>query len=98
MKTKKKLKNFKDAQFQKAIDRLPSRKSKDSEVKLKAPLSDVSKITEDTLPEHREEVLGSARKFIYPLKHSRHHFVRLSLGILSLAIIIFFVYTCLELY
>ena len=57
------------------------------------------KITHDTLPEHREEVLGSARKYIYPLKHSRHHFVRLSVGILIAGSIIAFLYiTTLEIY
>lgn len=80
------------------MGKLPYRKTKDADAKYKGALSDVSKITEGTLPEHREEVLGSARKFIYPLKHSRHHFVRLSIGILIAAIVAFFAYSTLELY
>lgn len=95
---KKKLKKFNSSRIKKAIKKLPSTKPVDKAVKLKGALSDVSKITEDTLPEHREEVLGSARKYIYPLKHSRHHFVRLSIGILVAALVIFFVYTTLEIY
>ncbi|MEI9913602.1 MAG: peptidylprolyl isomerase [Candidatus Saccharibacteria bacterium] len=97
--TKKKLKKFKSDRLKKAIEKIPSRKSEAAaEDKLKGALSDVSKITEETLPEHREEVLGSARKYIYPLKHSRHHFVRLSLGLLLAAVVIFFVYSTLEIY
>ncbi|MHB1864964.1 MAG: peptidylprolyl isomerase [Candidatus Saccharimonadales bacterium] len=95
---KKKLKKFKSDRLKKAIPKLPTNKSKDAADKLKGALSDVSKITEETLPEHREEVLGSARKYIYPLKHSRHHFVGISLGILVAAIVAFFAYTTLDIY
>ncbi len=95
---KKNLKKFSSKKLKKAIKKIPTRKSEDAADKLKDALTNVSKITEDTLPEHREEVLGSARKYIYPLKHSRHHFVRLSLGILVVAVVAFFVYVTLELY
>lgn len=95
---KKKSQKFKSPKLKKAIARLPSTKTVKPEDKLKGLLSEVSKITEETLPEHREEVLGSARKFIYPLKQSRRHFVRLSLAILSLAIVLFLAYTVFELY
>jgi parvulin-like peptidyl-prolyl isomerase len=95
---KKKLKKFKSPRLRKAIARLPSTKSIKPEDKLKGALSEVAKITEDTLPEHREKVLGSARKFIYPLKQSRHRFVRLSLAILSLAVFLFLAYTIIEIY
>ncbi len=98
MKKKKKFKNFKAVNIKKVANKLPLKKSKNTEDKLKGALSEVSKITEDTLQDHREEVLGSARKFIYPLQHSRHHFVRLSIGILIAAIVVFFAYTSLEIY
>jgi SurA N-terminal domain/PPIC-type PPIASE domain len=73
-------------------------KSKPTEEKISDALSDVPNITDQTLSEHREEVLGSARKYIYPLKHSRHHFVRISIGLLLGVLIAFFVYCGLELY
>ena len=99
MKKQSKLKSFHEDKVKKALDKFPSTKrGKGAEDKLKGALSDVSKITHDNLPKHREEVLGSARKYIYPLKHSRHHFVRLSVGILVGAIVAFFVFTSLEIY
>lgn len=98
MKKKKNPKKFKRAELKKALNKLPYIQRKDSTDKLQGALSYVSKITEDTLTKHREEVLSSARKYIYPLKHSRHHFVRLSLGILLAAIVVFLVYTTLEIY
>jgi hypothetical protein len=99
MKKQSKLKSFHENKIKKALDKIPSsKKGKGAEDKLKGALSDVAKITHDTLPKHREEVLGSARKYIYPLKHSTHHIVRLSVGILIAAVIAFFVFSSLEIY
>lgn len=61
-------------------------------------LSDVPRITSDTLGEHREEVLSSARKYIYPLQHSKHHVVRNSILILLMVILVFFAACGLALY
>jgi len=94
---KKRLKKFKSPRLKKAIAKLPSKSIK-PEDKLKGALSDVAKITEDTLPEHREEVLSSARKFIYPLKQTRPHIVKLSLRVLLLAVVVFLAYTTVEIY
>lgn len=99
MKKQSKLKSFHEDKVKKALTKIPSyKKGKGAEDKLKGALSDVSSITHDTLPKHREEVLGRARKYIYPLKHSEHHFVRLSVGILIGAVIAFFVFSTLEIY
>ncbi len=55
-------------------------------------------ITNETIAEHREEVLSGARKYIYPLQHSKHKIVLLSSVILGVTIIIFTAYTILNLY
>lgn len=56
------------------------------------------RITNDTVAEHREEVLSSARKYIYPLQHSKHRIVTISIILFTIALIVFFTYTLLSLY
>lgn len=55
-------------------------------------------ITNDTIAEHREEVLAGARKYIYPLQHSRRRIVLLSAIIFAATIAIFLTYSLLGLY
>lgn len=76
----------------------PLTRSKDTEVRVTEALQDVPRITNETVAEHREEVLGSARKYIYPLQHSKHHIVRISLLILIGVLLSFFVYCGIALY
>lgn len=56
------------------------------------------RITNDTVAAHREEVLGNARKYIYPLRHSKHRLVTISLTILGVAVLAFFTYCTFALY
>ncbi len=56
------------------------------------------RITNDSVAQHREEVLGKARKFIYPLRHSRTRVVKLSVSVVVAALLAFFIGSCLELY
>lgn len=56
------------------------------------------RITNETLADTRKEVLKGARKFIYPLQHSKHRVVLLSASIGLLALIVFFSYCMLSLY
>jgi parvulin-like peptidyl-prolyl isomerase len=58
----------------------------------------VPRITNETVAEHREQVLGSARKYIYPLQHSKHKIVLISTTLVIAAFIGFFTYTMLALY
>lgn len=58
----------------------------------------VPRITNETVAEHREEVLKSARKYIYPLQHSKHRIVLISTGLFIATIIAFFAYCTLALY
>lgn len=56
------------------------------------------KITNDTVAEHREEVLSSARKYIYPLQHSKHKIVLITTSLFIAAIVGFFSFTVISLY
>jgi hypothetical protein len=60
--------------------------------------SNIPRITNETVAEHREEVLSSARKYIYPLQHSKHRVVIISISLLVVVIIGFFTYCLLALY
>ncbi len=73
-------------------------KSKSSEEIFKEALKEVRDINNKNVQEHREDLLKEARKFIYPLGHSRHRLVRLSIYIFVLAFISFSVFCSLELY
>jgi len=61
-------------------------------------LEDVPRITNENITEHREEVLKGARKYIYPLQHSKHRIVVVTLSIIATAVVVFFVYCVLALY
>lgn len=56
------------------------------------------RITNETVAEHREEVLSSARKYIYPLQHSRHRIIIITVSIFIAFVLAFMTYTLLALY
>ncbi len=56
------------------------------------------RITNETVAAHREEVIGSARKYIYPLQHSKHKIVIISTTLFILGIISLFTYCTVALY
>ena len=58
----------------------------------------IPRITNETVAEHREEVLSSARKYIYPLQHSAHRVVIISISLLVAVVIAFVTYCLLALY
>lgn len=58
----------------------------------------VPRITNETVAAHREEVLSGARKYIYPLQHSKHRIVLISSGIFIAAILVFLTYCVVSLY
>lgn len=62
------------------------------------PPKQVPVITNESIPEHRDEVLGSARKFIYPLQQSKHKIVTISIAVFLSALVFFFTYTAIALY
>lgn len=61
-------------------------------------LLNVPRITNETVAEHREEVLKGARRFKYPLEHSKHKIVVVSAGLLITALVAFFVAITINLY
>ena len=63
-----------------------------------AAQDNVPRITNETVAEHREEVLSSARKYIYPLQHSKHKIVLITTSLLIAAIVGFFTFTMVSLY
>lgn len=58
----------------------------------------IPRITNDTVSKHREEVISGAKKYIYPLQHSRHRIVLISVSILVALLIGFTTYILLSLY
>jgi hypothetical protein len=77
---------------------IPKRRPKDPKARLDEAIQTLPRITNDTIAAHREEVIGSARKYIYPLKHSLHRAVTISISIFLVFIILFFSYVSLALY
>lgn len=94
----KKPKKLKKPTLPAKLPKRPFRRGKTAEEKVSDALSNVPRITNDTVADHREEVLSSARKYIYPLQHSKHRVVRISIGILVAVLIAFFVVIGLCLY
>jgi len=62
------------------------------------PAETSPRVTNETLAAHREEVLGQARKFIYPLQHSKHRLVTISISLLLVAVVAFSSYCVFALY
>ncbi len=71
---------------------------KSAERSLEQAIRGIPRITNETVAEHREEVLSAARKYIYPLQHSAHRVVVISTTITVAAIVAFFTYCLLSLY
>lgn len=69
-----------------------------SEERIQEAFENIPKITNETVAEHREGVLKGARKYKYPLQHSKHRIIIISSTLLVVAVVAFFVYTGLALY
>lgn len=61
-------------------------------------LENVPRITNETVAEHREKVLKGARKYKYPLQHSKHKIVAVTVSLIATALIGFIVAIALSLY
>lgn len=79
------------------LEKRPLRK-KSTLDSLSEAIQGLPRITNETVAEHREEVLASARKYIYPLQHSPHRVIIISLSLLTIVVIAFFAYCLLALY
>ncbi len=78
--------------------RIPHRQKKTVDEKFKEAVQTLPRITTDTVAAHREQILSRARKYIYPLKHSKHRIVKISVSLFVVAVIAFFAYCILGLY
>ncbi len=58
----------------------------------------VPRITNENVAEHREEILSGARKYIYPLQHSKHRIIILTTSLVIATVLIFTVSTVFFLY
>jgi len=74
------------------------RRRQNTEERVAQALENVPRITNETVAEHREDVLKTARKYIYPLEHSRHRVVRITIALFISVVLLFFVYCGLALY
>lgn len=74
------------------------KKEAKEEANLPAASESLPRITNETVAEHREEVLSSARKYVYPLQHSKHKIVLLSITIFIITLVAFVTYCTLALY
>jgi hypothetical protein len=81
-----------------ALAKRPHLRKEKPEVALEQAIQAVPRITNETVAEHREEVLSSARKYIYPLRHSSHRIVTVSVGLFIAVVVLFFSYCALALY
>jgi hypothetical protein len=61
-------------------------------------VEEVPRITNQTISIHREDVLKGARKYIYPLSHSKNRIVIITTSIVVIFAIAFFTYCTLALY
>jgi hypothetical protein len=61
-------------------------------------VENVPRITNETISVHREEVLKGARKYIYPLQHSKHRIVLITSIIVVTALVAFLIYCTAALY
>ncbi len=77
---------------------LPGRKEREADTKLVQAIQNLPRITNETVAEHREEVLRGARKYIYPLSHSKRRVVVVTVTLLVVAVIGFFAYCVTSLY
>lgn len=71
----------------------PSLQQQTEEALVAAP-----RITNETVAEHREEVLKGARKYKYPLEQSKQKIVIITTSLLATAAVVFLVYCGLSLY
>lgn len=78
--------------------KLPNLRRADAGTKINEAIENLPRITNETVAEHREEMLSSARKFIYPLKHSRQRIIKISVSLAIVGVVLFVTYVLVALY
>lgn len=77
---------------------MKKRLSKLRRKKTTPPAESAGRVTNDTVAVHREEILKGARKYIYPLQHTKHRLVTISVTLFIIVAIGFFSYCIVALY
>ena len=57
-----------------------------------------TRVTNDTVAVHREAILKGARRYIYPLQHTKHRLVIISVSLIVVAVLAFLAYCAYMLY
>lgn len=78
--------------------KLPDLRRKGADVKISQAIENLPRITNETVAEHREEMLHSARKFIYPLQHTRTRIVKISVSLFVVLLLVFVGFVLVSLY
>jgi parvulin-like peptidyl-prolyl isomerase len=82
----------------KRVTARPFKKRLSADERARQAFGNVPNITNETVAKHREDIIGGARKYIYPLKHSRRRAVIISSSIFITALVLFMSYTAVSLY
>lgn len=92
--------NMKKPKLRKVTIRTPKLNLKRAkpEAKLDQAIESLPRITNETVAAHREELLSSARKYIYPLEHTKRRIITVSVWLLVVGVLSLFTYTSLALY
>lgn len=81
------------------IKRLIKRKPKvNSPEYIEQAAENAPRITNQTVAEHREQVLSRARRYVLPLEHSKHQIVVITTTLFLVSVVAFFSYCVLALY
>lgn len=84
--------------IKKLKDSLPSLSDVTNKQSDQPSVEEIPRITNQTISIHREDVLKGARKYIYPLSHSKNRIVIVTTSIVVFFILAFFTYCALALY
>lgn len=84
--------------IKKLLEKRPRLRKPEPESRLNQAIENLPRITNETVAEHREELLSSARKYIYPLKHTKRRVIMVTSSIVVGAVVVFFAYVGLALY
>lgn len=84
--------------MKKKLKKLIKRRHVSSVAYIEEAAENAPRITNQTVAEHREQVLSRARKYILPLAHSRKQIVTITTSLVVLSTVAFFTYCTLALY
>lgn len=84
--------------MKKRIQQLKAKRAENKLIKSGDSIESVPRITNENVAEHRKDILSGAKKYIYPLQHSKHRIIILSTSLFLVVLLIFSIFTTLSLY